>query len=194
MFTARNYVKVSSLNEAWQLNQRRSCRIVGGMQWMKMGNGDFNTIIDLSGLGMDKIEESREGWKIGSMVTLRRMEQCSSLEEYTDGALKEALRHIVGVQFRNMATIGGTTAGRFGFSDPLTLLSVMDTSVELYHRGIVSLKEFIASPRDNDIVSSIIIRKEPAPIRFAYNSMRLTERWSQCASCCRRPSRHCPDI
>lgn len=102
MFTARNYVKVSSLNEAWQLNQRRSCRIVGGMQWMKMGNGDFNTIIDLSGLGMDKIEESRGGWKIGSMVTLRRMEQCSSLEEYTDGALKEALRHIVGVQFRNM--------------------------------------------------------------------------------------------
>ena len=56
MFTARNYVIVSSLNEAWQLNQRRSCRIVGGMQWMKMGNGDFNTIIDLSGLGMDKIE------------------------------------------------------------------------------------------------------------------------------------------
>ena len=36
MFTAKEFVKVKSLEEAWELNQRRSNKIVGGMMWLKM--------------------------------------------------------------------------------------------------------------------------------------------------------------
>ncbi|MEE8886677.1 MAG: FAD binding domain-containing protein [Eubacteriales bacterium] len=175
MFTAQKYVKVESLNEAWQLNQRRSCRILGGMQWMKMSNSTFGTVIDLSGLGLDKITETDDGWEIGCMVTLRMLEQCEPLEAYTNGALKEALRHIVGVQFRNMATIGGTVAGKFGFSDVLTVLLVMDTDVELHHRGTTPLGEYLKLPYDNDIVKGVTIHRARVPQRFAYRSMRNTE-------------------
>lgn len=49
------------------------------------------------------------------MVSLRDLELCPSFAAYTQGASKEALRHIVGVQFRNLATIGGSLCGRFGF-------------------------------------------------------------------------------
>lgn len=45
--------------------------------------------------------------------------------------MKESLRHIVGVQFRNLATVGGSLWGRFGFSDVLTLLLALDAQVEL---------------------------------------------------------------
>ncbi len=60
------------------------------------------------------------------------------------GQMKEALRHIVGVQFRNTATVGGSIAGRFGFSDVLTILLSMDCHVRLYRGGLVSLQDYAA--------------------------------------------------
>lgn len=40
-----------------------------------------------------------------------------------------------------LATVGGSIYGRYGFSDVLTLLIGLDSYVELYKGGIVSLKE-----------------------------------------------------
>ena len=60
MLTIQNYKKVESLEEAYELNQKKANRIVGGMMWMRMGDNRMNTAIDMSGLGLDKIEESDE--------------------------------------------------------------------------------------------------------------------------------------
>lgn len=45
MITIREYKKVQSLEEAYELNQKKSNRIIGGMIWLKMetlnvGTGD----------------------------------------------------------------------------------------------------------------------------------------------------------
>ena len=131
MLTIQNYKKVESLEEAYELNQKKANRIVGGMMWMRMGDNRMNTAIDMSGLGLDKIEESDEEFKIGCMTTLRQLEVHEGFNEYTDGCAKEALRHIVGVQFRNLATVGGSIYGRYGFSDVLTVFIGLDSYVEL---------------------------------------------------------------
>ena len=60
MFRADDYVKVSDLAEAYELCQKRSSLVVGGMVWMKMTHITKRTIVDLSGLGLDEIEE-KEG-------------------------------------------------------------------------------------------------------------------------------------
>ena len=60
MFKAREYKRVESLEEAYELNQKKSNKIVGGMMWMRMGDNRINTGIDMSGLGLDKIEETEE--------------------------------------------------------------------------------------------------------------------------------------
>lgn len=151
MLNIREYVKVQSLEEAYELNQKRTNKVIGGMLWMKMGSRNIQKAIDLSGLGLDKIEETEEEFRIGCMTTLRDLELHPGLEAYTGGAMKESLRHIVGVQFRNLATVGGSIFGRFGFSDVLTLFLGLDTDVELYKGGIVPLSEFAWSKRDNDI-------------------------------------------
>ena len=57
MFRADDYVKVSDLAEAYELCQKRSSLVVGGMVWMKMTHITKRTIVDLSGLGLDEIEE-----------------------------------------------------------------------------------------------------------------------------------------
>ena len=65
MLKIKSYVKVNSLAEAYELNQKKTARILGGMVWMKMGNRAISTAIDLSGLGLDTILENDDEFIIG---------------------------------------------------------------------------------------------------------------------------------
>ena len=171
MITIQKYVRAQSLEEAWTLNQKRQNRILGGMLWLRLGRGSVGTAIDLCDLGLDAIEENEEAFSIGAMVTLRDLELHDGLNAYTRGAVRNAVRDIVGVQFRNMATVGGSIWGRFGFSDVLTVFLGLDTYVELYKGGIVSLETFAAMKKDNDILVRLIVKKVPA--RIVYTAMRI---------------------
>ena len=142
MITIREYKKVQSLEEAYELNQKKSNRIIGGMIWLKMETLNVGTAIDLSGLGLDAVEETETEFRIGAMTTLRTLETHEGLAAYTNGAMRESVRHIVGVQLRNLATLGGSLYSRFGFSDVLTMFLALDASVELYKGGIVPLCEY----------------------------------------------------
>ncbi len=173
MLTIQNYVKVKTVEEAYELNQARNSRIMGGMMWLRLGNANVKTMIDLSGLGLEQIEETDHVFRIGAMCTLRQLEKNEELNAYFGGALAESVRHIVGVQFRNQATIGGSIYGRYGFSDVLTCLLAMDTFVELYDGGTVRLREFVEKKKNKDIVLSVIIRKQARKVR--YLSVRQTK-------------------
>lgn len=170
MITIQKYVRAQSLEEAWQLNQAKRNRIVGGMLWLRLSRGGVGTAIDLSGLGLDKIEETETEFSIGAMATLRQLEQHEGLNAYMGGAVKNALKDIVGVQFRNMATIGGSIWGRFGFSDVLTVFLAMDCCVELYKGGIVPLEQFANMKKDSDILVRLIVKKTPGKV--VYTAMR----------------------
>ena len=142
MLKIKSYVKVKSIAEAYELNQKKTALVLGGMVWLKMGNRNISTAIDLSGRGLDTVQETDDEFVIGCMTPLRELEINKRLNEYTHGAVRESLRHIVGVQFRNCATIGGSIWGRYGFSDVLTMFLAMDTWVELYDAGRIPLTEF----------------------------------------------------
>ena len=179
VFRAREYVKVKSLEEAYQLNQKKSTLVVGGMMWVKMAKFQKMTVVDLSGLGLDGIEETDEEFRIGCMCTLRDLELHPGLKAAFgmpgsgESLMKACTRHIVGVQFRNCATVGGSIFGRFGFSDVMTAMMALDTYVELYQGGIVPLAQFVDRPRDNDRLVRVIIKKDDR--RAAYVSQRLSK-------------------
>lgn len=144
--------------------------MLGGTLWLKMGKRNIGTAIDLSDLGLDKIEETDTEFKIGAMTTLRALEKHEGLNAYTDGAVRECVRHIVGTQFRNCATVGGSIFGRFGFSDVLTCFLAMDAYVELYPTGIMPLNEFAKSGYGNEILVSLIVKK--VPMKIGYETLR----------------------
>lgn len=173
MFRAKEYVKAESLKEAYELNQKRSSVVVGGMMWLKMESVYKVTAIDLSGLGLDGIGEDEEGFSIGCMCSLRKLELHEGLNRYFGGVFKECTRGIVGTQFRNGATVGGSVFGRFGFSDILTCLMMLDTYVELYAGGIVPLEEFAQMKYDRDILVRVIIKKDGR--RAAYAAQRRSK-------------------
>ena len=83
MLKIKEYVKAESLEEAYKLNQKKSSCVLGGMIWLKMGNRNVGTAIDLSGLGLDEIEETKEEFRIGCMVSLHSLEIHKGLEQYT---------------------------------------------------------------------------------------------------------------
>lgn len=171
MLKIKHYVRVQSLEEAYDLCQKKNNVVLGGMLWLKMQRRSVGTAIDLSDLGLDRIEEEGDCYRLGAMVTLRALELHPGLNELTQGALGESVRHIVGVQFRNLATVGGSVFGRFGFSDVLTLLLALDAQVELYHAGTMSLEDFTQLPRQQrDILTHVLIPKKVG--RVVYLSQR----------------------
>ncbi len=170
MIQIKEYVKVSSLDEAYELNQKKSNVIVGGMHWLKMSSRMTNTAIDLSGLGLDQIVETDEAFEIGCMVTLRQLEKHEGLNCYTKGAVRDAVKDIVGTQFRNTATVGGSIFGRYGFSDVLTVFMAMDTTVVCHKAGEIALTDYAKKKADRDILVKLIIKK--VPLQMAYLAQR----------------------
>ena len=50
MLTIKEYIKAESLEQAYELNQKKSNRLLGGMMWLRLGKGNVNKAIDISGL------------------------------------------------------------------------------------------------------------------------------------------------
>ncbi len=182
MVKFKNYVKAESLEEAFLLNQKKSSIVGGGMMWLKVQNRVKMTCVDLSGLGLDGIEETEGEFSIGAMCTLRQLENHEGLNGYFNGIFKECTRSIVGVQFRNGATVGGSVFGRFGFSDIITCLLALDTYVELYRKGLVSLEEFCKMKADRDILVRILIKKDGR--KAVYASQRISKTDFPIIACC----------
>ena len=172
MLNIQTYVRAKSLEEAYTLNQKRNARVLGGMLWLKMASNTVGTAIDLCELGLDTIEEDETGFTLGAMATLRMLEQHPGLAAYTQNAAAKAVQDIVGVQFRNMATVGGSVWGRFGFSDVLTLLLAADARVNLYKAGTLPIETFAVMPYDRDLLVSVTVPKYRDAV-FAYKAMRI---------------------
>lgn len=176
MFYYNQYVRAQSLDEAYELYQKKPNFVLGGMLWLKMKNKTLGTAIDLCDLGLEAIEEDENEFRIGAYVSLRQIETHESLNAYTDGAIAESVRHIVGVQFRNVATVGGSIWGRFGFSDVMTVFRALGAKVRLHHAGIMDLDEFARLPRTTrDILVEVIVPKNVQSVVYLSQRNQSTD-------------------
>lgn len=173
MFELQEYRVAHSLEEAHALLvQDRKHVILGGTLWMRLGRSRFHTGIDLSCLGLDRIEDLGDSVAIGCMTSLRQVETSRLLQDLFGSLFADAMAPIVGVQFRNIATVGGSVFSRFGFSDLITALMVLDTRVHLYQGGTLGLEDFLKRPQERDILVRISIPKKP--VKASYQSFRRT--------------------
>jgi putative selenate reductase FAD-binding subunit len=159
-----SYHSVKSLEEAYKLlNENKQNAIVAGG--------------DLSELGIDQIVETEDSFEIGSMATLRQVEKHEGLMKHYDGALSNALSHIMGVPIRNVATIGGSIIGKYSFSDVLPPLLLMDVELEFYKKGRLSLEDFLVSKdRSTDIlVKSGILKAKAEVLEVLEKAKEITE-------------------
>lgn len=167
-----NYYIPDSIEEACKLVENDNAIVIGGGAFLHLGKRNINSAVDLGKLGLNFIKENEESIEIGAAVTLREIEKSDLLNKHFDGILSKTVSCIMGVQIRNTATIGGTIWGRYGFSDLLTSLLVLNTQVVLYKIGKISLEEFLNKNIEKDILLRIEIKKED--IKAEYLNLKNT--------------------
>ena len=80
-----NYERPQTLEEAYQLRQKKGSAVLGGTGWLRLGEHTLRTAIDLSGLGLRYIREEGEAFSIGAYTTLRDLETDERLNAAFDG-------------------------------------------------------------------------------------------------------------
>lgn len=170
MFTLTDIVQPNTLEEAYSiLTKRKNNQILGGTAFLRMGKKRIGTGIELSNLNLDYIKEDDNFIEIGAMTTLRSLET-SDIIKNNFKILTDSVRDIIGVQFRNVVTVGGSVFSKYGFSDLIVALLCLDTEVETFKCGRISLDEFLNKNYGKDILTKIYINKNNK--NAVYKSMR----------------------
>ena len=167
------YVRPSSLEQAYDLLQQDGAEILGGTTYARLSSRTIKLAIDLQNVGIGGIYEEEGYIVIGAMARLANVQFHDLIMNFAGGFLSEVISNIWSVQLRNVATVGGTIVPKWGFSDLLTALLVFDSYVEFYKAGRMSLEDYLSGPPlKKDIMTKLLIKKEKrrASFKFLRNS------------------------
>lgn len=169
----KEYIRPSSLGEAYEsLTKKEGAVVIGGGGYLRLGTKDIEVAVDISNINLNFVNERKDLIEIGAMTTLREVEVNPAIKQSFNDILCEAVKPILGVQMRNIFTIGGSVYGRYGFSDVITALLALDTYVELYKRGRMALEDFLNNEdNEKDILTKIVILKNR---KGSFQSIRNT--------------------
>ncbi|MDU2197538.1 MAG: FAD binding domain-containing protein [Peptostreptococcaceae bacterium] len=171
MFTVMDIVQPATVEEAYSiLTKRKNNQVIGGSAWLRMGSKRIGTAVELSQLDLDYIKEEEEYIEIGAMTTFRSLETSEVIENNFGRIIKDSVKDIIGVQFRNVVTVGGTIYSKFGFSDLIVALLALDTEVELINSGRIKLYDFLNKEYEKDLLTKIYIKKND--VKATYKSLR----------------------
>ena len=156
-----DYYRASSLEDAYQkLQENPKNAILAGGLWIKKMGQSYEALIDLSTLGLNQISETKDEVVVGSMVTQRDFENSKIVRSLFSDAVAFSTREVMGVNFRNLATIGGSIMGRYPFSDVICGLLPYDVSLEFYPKSSMSLEEYLNfKGKMNAILVAVHIKK-----------------------------------
>ena len=168
MLEIENIVFPESLDEALTIVRDVAGSVVlGGCGYLRLGSRKIGTAVDLSRLELDTITESPTDVEIGAMVSLRDLETNKITAQLAGGVVARSVENIVGIQLRKCVTIGGSVAGRYPFSDPITALVALDAELLFHGHGRISLQEYLSGKGLRDILVKVIIPKRAWSASFA---------------------------
>lgn len=138
------------------------------------GDPTHKDVLDITALpGLDQIEESAEGWRIGCLATWSALRR-TKLPPLFDG-LKAAAREVGGAQVQNRGTLVGNLCTASPAGDGIPNLLALDASLELagaQGRRVVMLRDFLtgyratALRRDELVTAILVPRLDGARSRF----------------------------
>ena len=166
------YERPKTIEEAYALIAAEHGLPVAGGAWSHMMVKSVPLAVDLSGLSLRYIRDAGETVEIGAMATARDAETSSPLAAEFGPLFRDATSHLVGVQLRNIITLGGSVAGKYGFSDINTVLLALNA--ELYFHGghRIDMESFLTAPRDKPFLLEKIVARKGA--KAAFQSLRAT--------------------
>ena len=174
--TVAQYLRPRSLPEALEAMDRHGPGVqtmAGGTIVMAMLNDGLirpEVIVSLRQAGLDTIEATDDGVRIGATATLSRV-----LEAVDEPVLRDAIAHTGTWAIRNMATIGGNLLTPSPGGDVAVALLALDATVELVSRSgerTIPLVDLVggdaaAARRQDELISAIhlLVNRDPAAFR-----------------------------
>lgn len=152
-----DFLRPRSIDEAYRLLTEKKAFLVGGGAWSRRSSRKVALAVDLSTLDLRYIRKREERIEIGAMATARDVETSALLEEAYGSLFRDALAHIVGVQMRNIVSVGGTVAGRYGFSDLNTVFLALNARLVLYKVGEVEFENLLTEQRRGPVLIEKIV-------------------------------------
>lgn len=107
-------------------------------------------LIDLAGLGLDEVELTASGVRLGARVTFQRLVDHPDVPWY----LKTAAYQMVNRNIRNRATVGGHLGNNRSCADLIPILLAAEALVALVDRE-VPLEEFLVG--DPELVLAVLV-------------------------------------
>ncbi len=155
-------VKASSVEEAYELlNEHASHTVLGGGVWLKRLPRKIEKAITLDALNLDYIKAEAELVKIGSMTPLQSLVDSDLVQSLGSEILSKAINHVMGVGLRNLATLGGSVVGRYGFSDIIPPLLALDAKLVFHRKGEITLEKFLETKGSvKDILIEVIVPRK----------------------------------
>jgi carbon-monoxide dehydrogenase medium subunit len=125
--------------------------------------------------GLDALEETAGGLRIGPLVSLRRMERDAAVLRRAPLAA-DTYSRVANPRVRNTASVGGNIAHGDYRLDPPTALMALDASVELTSTAgtrVVPAREFfidfqLTAVEPGEVITAILLPDQPAGSSFAY--------------------------
>ena len=170
LLNLKEFLRPASLKEAWdhyQANPEHTLFSSGGLSTALREDERTQVILDLSTVLPKAIEETQGYLFIGGGMTINEI--INALEGHD---LTQVLSKVGTNQIRNMATLSGSIAQKYGWSDILTALVAYKAQVQLYKGGeqqFVPIDDYLQS-KESAVVLGVRIEQKYNFCYFQYIS------------------------
>ena len=152
MLAFMKVLQPKTVEEAYELaTKNKTAPMLAGGCWLRLGRRTWPSVIDMASLDLRYVREEEKEFVIGAMATQGDVERFEPLQQFCGGAVVKGVKEILGVQFRNTATMGGSVASRFGFSDIIPALLAVHADIVTFKGGRMSMQDYMTY-RDRDIL------------------------------------------
>ncbi|MFH0794446.1 MAG: FAD binding domain-containing protein [bacterium] len=178
------YYKPKTLKEAVRLlgDRKRNNVILAGGSFLALTNrSTLEGLVDITGLGLRGIRETKTAFVIGATTTMKDLQESRPLGRFAGGILAAAAANYSTTLVRNTATLGGVLIEATGFADVVAALLAFDTRLRIVGKKerMVSLDEFCAgNPFEllgKGIIKEIRVIKPKGKVWAGYERLAKTK-------------------
>ncbi|MFP4460992.1 MAG: FAD binding domain-containing protein [Thermotogota bacterium] len=156
----KEYLKPKSLKEAWNIYQKKPEHTLfstGGLSTALREEERTQTVLDLKEVLPSQIENRNGKLFIGGNMTINEV-----LDALKNHDLSQVLKQVGTNQIRNMATISGSIAQKYGWSDIITALVAYKAHVLLYNgkgESNLPIEDYLTLKEPSVVLGVLINRK-----------------------------------
>ncbi len=166
------YHRPQNMEEALKLLARSNTRPLGGGTVLTRRSEESFSVVDLQGLGLDKLRKSGNNLEIGATVTLQALLE----SPYPLNALKKAIKLETPLNLRTLGTVAGTLVTSDGRSPFTVVMLALDAKCTLLGEKTSTIRLGDLLPFREDLLRGILISRIDIPlnIKLAFEAVART--------------------